>query len=93
MNKKEREQIDRLVDRVQRTTDLIHTLPGGSAVCDCKTISLTPLEKIKAMIDHLDSFDIYLKYIRFDQEASCRDMSELLGIIESLGGKKNDRSR
>jgi len=93
MNKKEREQIDRLVDRVQRTTDLIHMPPGCTSVCDCKTISLTPLEKIKAMIDHLDSFDIYLRYIRFDQEASCRDLANLLLIIENFDGKKNDRSK
>jgi hypothetical protein len=89
VNKKERAQLDSLIDRVARTTSLIHSLPSDcSEICGCKMIAKTPLEKMEALVDHLDAFDIYLKYLRFDREASVRDLDKLLGIIHKLGGKR-----
>jgi len=85
MNKKERVQLDQLVKRVRKTVDLIHT-PGWDDLADLE--KLTPIEIMQEVISQLNHCDIYLRYSRFDQEASVRDLENLLSIIHSLGGEK-----
>lgn len=89
MIKAERIQLDKLVDRISKTSDLIYTSAGCTDICDCKMGMYTPFEKMEALIAQLDSLDIYLRYARFDQEASVRDLATLLKIIKKLQGETN----
>jgi hypothetical protein len=82
MTKKEREVLYSLVARVEESLDLIHKTQENSLLCGMK--ERKPVEILHRVIDRLNSFDIYLKYVRFDQEASVRDLDKLLKIIEML---------
>ena len=89
MTKVEKIQLDKLVDRICKTSDLIHSSKGCADICDCKMVTYSPFEKMEALIDQLDSLDLYLRYARFDREASVRDLATLLKIIKKLQGETN----
>lgn len=85
MTKKERKNLDFLVERIRKTTDLIHTLPIDTGLEDLE--GLSAIEIIQAIVQHLNAYDIYLRYIRFDREASVRDLDNLCKIIKQLSRK------
>jgi hypothetical protein len=45
------------------------------------------IEIMQKVINRLDLYDLYIKYIQFDREASVRDLDKLLNIIKSSGEK------
>lgn len=74
-----------LLARIEKTIDLIHQTSNTSLLHGAT--EKTAIETMQKVINRLDVYDLYIKYIQFDREASVRDLDNLLNIIKSSGEK------